>query len=461
MGAYGYERDTTPFLNDMAEKGFYHPAYYANAPWTAPAHATIFTGDLPSAHGVTAYSPEFEAENVLVQGLKDRGFSTHGVSENPLVSSQTGFASEFDQFFDFSAAKAGEVWEDVWENEDRYISRSDKWVSLVLRSVWERDVQSLQSVLRHIRDKIALRFTEETYNPIDAGRTISTVGSLLESEEDSFVFVNLMATHAKYTFTDLEKDQFLEDTDPDKVGEMTDPVTLEDALASDTQINEEFLSIREAAYDASIRYVDRLIRRLWENAPDNTVFVVVGDHGELFGEYKIAGHQIIGHHGGTFKELVEVPLIVFPGQWTADTDNPLSHQSLKEILFALVDGEESFPVEDQVIVEYQGIKALNGRFDEAYDTRLEQLASRKSLSLITRDWKYDYTTEGEHLWERAGFTEDMDLWDSVEPSLKKELFEILTSSLNAEPNTVFNSEKTEQRQSDTAVKNRLNQLGYI
>lgn len=52
VGAYGDSRGLTPHLDALAAEGIVHDAAYTTMPTTSPAHASLFTGLLPSEHGV-------------------------------------------------------------------------------------------------------------------------------------------------------------------------------------------------------------------------------------------------------------------------------------------------------------------------------------------------------------------------------------------------------------------------
>ena len=53
VGAYGYPRDTTPFLDELAERGVLFEQYVAASSSTQPSHMTMFTSLQPSVHGAT------------------------------------------------------------------------------------------------------------------------------------------------------------------------------------------------------------------------------------------------------------------------------------------------------------------------------------------------------------------------------------------------------------------------
>jgi arylsulfatase A-like enzyme len=68
-------------------------------------------------------------------------------------------------------------------------------------------------------------------------------------------------------------------------------------------------------YDAEVAYQDHLLAELLDvlgqpERRENTVVIVVADHGEMLGE-----HQLMGHGFGVYQELIHVPFIIrLPGQ---------------------------------------------------------------------------------------------------------------------------------------------------
>jgi hypothetical protein len=51
LGSWGYERNTSPFLDQLAEEGTRFSDAWSPAPWTLPTHSTMLSGLLPNHHG--------------------------------------------------------------------------------------------------------------------------------------------------------------------------------------------------------------------------------------------------------------------------------------------------------------------------------------------------------------------------------------------------------------------------
>ena len=88
----GYPRDTTPWLAEVAQHAFVFERAYANASWTRPSMATLFTSRLPESHGCEGRDgrliPEIETFPEL---LAARGWDTRAVVANGNLAPVFGF----------------------------------------------------------------------------------------------------------------------------------------------------------------------------------------------------------------------------------------------------------------------------------------------------------------------------------------------------------------------------------
>jgi arylsulfatase A-like enzyme len=406
LECYGNDETTAPFLSSMADQHIKIEKYYSNSPWTVPAHASIFTGKIPSNHGCTTKSLKFDVDNTLIQHLKDRGYTTYGLSENTLISPVLHFDKEFDKFISLCDEKEGEVWRKIWLTDDRFDSRLDKWSSFLYRTLKERDMKSLRSFINLLREKIRKRPYTEQYNPTHTKYTLNNAGKAFGEDEPFFLFVNMMPVHAPYTFTEKEKDQFLPDLSDAEVQQITGPDTFLDYIEKNEIWTKDNFETREKAYNASIRYTDGLIKNLWEESPDDTIFIVIGDHGELIGEYKFKEYGLINHHFGTYKEALHVPCIVFPTSDVETSFVPYDHTDLHHFIRHLSSQDYEQRGKDTVIAEYFGKSEFNKQFNTQVPTGFEKLYARKSVSVITNEWKYDLASEGSYLWKTKENTEE-------------------------------------------------------
>jgi len=96
LGAWGYERDTSPVLDKMASSGVRFAHQVAQSSWTKCSMASLWTGLYPSRTGVTRFEHVVSPEARLpAEILSDAGFRTAGLFRNGWVDSSFGFDQGF------------------------------------------------------------------------------------------------------------------------------------------------------------------------------------------------------------------------------------------------------------------------------------------------------------------------------------------------------------------------------
>ena len=254
LSVYGYERDTSPFLQELAGRGLLFKHSFVNTHGTPPSHATLFTSMYQQTHRVSidvmARQPVHhvpEDLRLLPEVLRDAGYATIGITAGGYMSENFGLSQGFEVF------------------------RADH-VSV------ERGARTL---LREIRRQIgqgkpifAFFHTYEIHSPYDPPREHRERYGKYDSEFEPNN-KNLRQFHRK-----------------------ADRLTSED------------LAHVKALYDAGIRYTDDTLRDLFSELEeagffDHYLSVVTSDHGEEFGE-----HGGLLHPASLFEEILRVPLII-------------------------------------------------------------------------------------------------------------------------------------------------------
>ncbi|MCB9765866.1 MAG: sulfatase [Alphaproteobacteria bacterium] len=102
VGVYGYDRDTTPFLDALAEGGVRFAHARSPAPWTLPSHTTMLSGLLPHQHHVVEGRLRIGADTPLLQeAFAAAGYATGGFVSSLYVGRRFGFDRGFEVFEDF------------------------------------------------------------------------------------------------------------------------------------------------------------------------------------------------------------------------------------------------------------------------------------------------------------------------------------------------------------------------
>ncbi len=101
LRCYGFRRESSPHIDALAADGVRFEQTAANANWTCPSFASIFTGLTPSRHGVFdwgATAPLPQRLDTIAEQFQRAGFSTSAIIyKAPLYDA--GYDQGFDVFF--------------------------------------------------------------------------------------------------------------------------------------------------------------------------------------------------------------------------------------------------------------------------------------------------------------------------------------------------------------------------
>lgn len=100
LSCYGYRRDTTPHMDALAADGVRFEQVAANANWTCPSFASIFTGVVPSRHGVFSLGPTTPLPATFVT-VAER-FRDHGWMTNSIIYKAPLYDGGYEQGFDIA-----------------------------------------------------------------------------------------------------------------------------------------------------------------------------------------------------------------------------------------------------------------------------------------------------------------------------------------------------------------------
>ena len=99
LGSYGYERDTSPGLDRLANSGVRFARHLAQSTWTKSSMASLWTGLYPARTGVVQYNNVIpDAAQMPAERLREAGFQTIGLWRNGWVSPTFGFQQGFEVY---------------------------------------------------------------------------------------------------------------------------------------------------------------------------------------------------------------------------------------------------------------------------------------------------------------------------------------------------------------------------
>lgn len=100
MSAYGYERDTTPFLKELAAGGIRFGHNLSQSSWTKSSMASMWTSYTPLHIGITRFDERIsESVSMPAEILAEAGFKTVGLYRNGWVNPSFGFDQGFEKYY--------------------------------------------------------------------------------------------------------------------------------------------------------------------------------------------------------------------------------------------------------------------------------------------------------------------------------------------------------------------------
>jgi arylsulfatase A-like enzyme len=100
LSYFGYERLTTPQIDNLFAQSYVFTQAYTPSSWTIPSVASLFTGLYPSSHGITSALRAIPADApTLAEHFRSYGYRTGAFVGNMIVTSRNGFSQGFETFF--------------------------------------------------------------------------------------------------------------------------------------------------------------------------------------------------------------------------------------------------------------------------------------------------------------------------------------------------------------------------
>jgi arylsulfatase A-like enzyme/predicted Zn-dependent protease len=111
LPAYGYRQVETPNIDGLRRDSVLFERVYSHCPMTLPSHVSMFTGSLPTEHGVRnniGYRFEGARFRTLAEELRERGYAAGAAVSSYVLRSDTGIDDGFELYEDsIAVATAG------------------------------------------------------------------------------------------------------------------------------------------------------------------------------------------------------------------------------------------------------------------------------------------------------------------------------------------------------------------
>jgi len=326
LGCYGRKKAFTPNLDQFAADGILFEQAISPAQWTIPSHASMFTGLYPTAHQVTQSSQSLSTERPhLAELLRDSGYQTVAFCNNPLVGIlNNGFKRGFQTFYNYGGAIPS-------------MPSDSSTLPRPLRRLVESYTQFLRRISYPIQNffgqsDLAFRLSLNAwFTPIWSrvanfkGQNERSVRDLThylqvreqkEEERPLFLFLNLMETHLPFTppaeFIDKAVPYLRGSKEARTIMRRWNRESYRWAAPLAEPLGELEAQVLSDLYDAEVAYQDAYLGQLLEllrsrDNAENTLTIIVADHGDGLGEHGCVGHAFVA-----YQELLHVPLMM---QW--------------------------------------------------------------------------------------------------------------------------------------------------
>jgi arylsulfatase len=215
LSCYGYERETSPVLDELATESLTFTNAFSASSHTREAVPSLLTGEYPDV----AVDADYRlAKETIASTLSEEGFATAGFHSNPFVSRAYGFDRGFDTF-----------------DDDLHLGQH-KFIALA------------QRMLDKFRNRHYARAEEIN------DRSVSWIDSL-NDDEQFFLWNHYMDTHGPYEPSEKYMINFRNDGISDKKAQSL----YQRAISYPESITDDEKELLIDLYDGEIRYNDAKI----------------------------------------------------------------------------------------------------------------------------------------------------------------------------------------------------------
>ncbi|MFB6187390.1 MAG: sulfatase-like hydrolase/transferase [Halobacteriaceae archaeon] len=266
---YGYKRETTPYLSQVADDGIKYTGISPST-WTKPVAASILSGCRPFTHNTYYRDNKFDSYPCTLPETLSDDIDTAAVVSNGYTSAEFGFHESFD------------IFKQVYNSADDWIAPPDDMTEDI-RSIIESDERKddIFLLVWSIGPHLPYNTAEPRWGERDIANSKGNIKGKIEE-------------HGRDAIINRYDDQVFE---------------------NDRHLGEVISILKE------------------NNEYEDSCLIVAGDHGEGFGEgFESLGAKAYGHGKVIpYRAISDVPLIVKPPSCESNPQNGSKLASLIDI----------------------------------------------------------------------------------------------------------------------------------
>lgn len=279
VSLYGYERETTPFIDSLGKGGVYFSAMYSQATETPASVWSYLTGRRPYR---PARKPKVigvrKKDHVIAEAFRDAGFATGAFSENLFIIEKLGYGRGFDTF--------------------TYVHHREAILGEMFKYL--RDDAPSKELVAKVIDWIDSREDGRWFCYVHLLRPHSPYAAQA-SVAEAFVNVDVPEGAEKFQYVRLREQKILLDSMFKGIDEN---------LRLTTPPSDDELELLIDLYDGNLAFADALVKEMYsfletKGLAEDTLVIVASDHGEAFME-----HGVLMHASIPYQELQHVPFVM-------------------------------------------------------------------------------------------------------------------------------------------------------
>ena len=261
LGCYGYNRPTSPRIDEVAARSVLFEQVVCSSPQTLPSHASIFTGLHPRTHKSISHESVLPGDaTTLAEILSERGYQTAAFISSHVLDRKYGLNQGFDKY---------------WQVNEGMRPRQREMAQ-------QRGIDpTTNEVLSWLKDNGRSKF---------------------------FAWIHWFHPHRPYVPPLEVRARFVDNYlgDANSSTEFIMKVWREEI-----DLPEEDLRYISQLYDGEIAFTDQQVGRVLDaldslGVSDRTIVVITADHGEMLYEHE----YYFGHDIALYEECIRVPLVI-------------------------------------------------------------------------------------------------------------------------------------------------------
>lgn len=338
------ENNLTPNIDEFADSSVRFTNAFTCINATDPAVTSLQTGRYPLSHGILHHGwhvTDKEKARVnqvskLPEILNDNGLNTINTGRNMGRWHRSGFET---------IQESNKQTQKFKTSKRRFEQR----VGDVLSKISPRLYRGIRDVYTNYIDKAVMQLSPNNWR--DNNDTKSEVEAFLEAVDEPFYgYLHLMDTHTPYTPPEELVEECLQTRTYEERGKSAYDVNPSNPWLID-RVGEwgiDDLGKITARYDAAIKHADSKIGELlsWldkRELTDETLIVILSDHGELLGE-----HDVYFDHHCLYDPVIRIPLVVStPDAKSNTTDKFVQITDIMPTVLDYLDFEEAADMDGQ------------------------------------------------------------------------------------------------------------------